>query len=121
MHSWRCHKMADLPMAFVIVKGSGQSHHLFPRQSLFLSHPSGFRLNATVLKATVVSQWINCIMECATELCCRSINFKKTFKNESNCEMLHDVVYNTSEKFLQANSSYDYAYLANPAKVFWII
>ncbi len=58
-------------------------------------------------------------MECATEACCRSINYKKTapLHNEPNCEMLHDVVYNTSEKMLDKNSSYDYVYLVNPEKV----
>ncbi|XP_028411143.1 microfibril-associated glycoprotein 4-like [Dendronephthya gigantea] len=57
-------------------------------------------------------------MECATEICCRSINFKKklTSKNDSNCEMLHNVVYNTSERLLEKNSSYNYVYLVNPQK-----
>ena len=79
----------------------------------------GFRLNVKVLKTKVVSQWIDCIMECSTEACCRSINYKKTvpLQNEPNCEMLHHVLYNTSEKMLDKNSSYDYVYLVNPEKV----
>ena len=79
----------------------------------------GFRLKVAVLKTKFVSQWIDCIMECATEECCRSINYKKTvpLQNEPNCEMLHDVLYNTSEKILEKNSSYDYVYLVNPEKV----
>ncbi len=58
-------------------------------------------------------------MECATETCCRSINYKKTVSllNEPNCEVLHDVVDDTSEKMLENNSSYDYVYLVNPEKV----
>ena len=58
-------------------------------------------------------------MECATEACCRSINYKKTvsLKDEPNCEMLHDVLYNTSDKMLENNSSYDHVYLVNPEKV----
>ena len=58
-------------------------------------------------------------MECAIDLCCRSINYKKTttLKNESNCEMLHHVVYNNSEILLEKNFSYDYAYLVDPRKV----
>ena len=79
----------------------------------------GFRLNTTVLMTKGVSQWINCIIECVKEPCCRSINYKKTFQNEPNCEMLHDVVYNTTEKVLERNFSYDYVYLLDPQKV-WI-
>jgi hypothetical protein len=37
--------------------------------------------------------------------------------NESNCEMLHNVVYNVSERVLKENSTYDYVYLFNPKKV----
>ena len=64
-----------------------------------------------------VSERIECIMECVMEPCCRSINYKKTFQNEPNCEMLHDVIYNTSEKVLERNSSYDYVYVLDPQKV----
>ena len=64
-----------------------------------------------------VSERIDCIMECVKEPCCRSINYKKTFQNEPNCEMLHDVIYNTSEKALERNSSHDHVYLVNPQKV----
>ena len=31
--------------------------------------------------------------------------------------MLHDVIYNTSGKVLERNSSYDYVYLVDPQKV----
>ncbi|CAB3988571.1 Hypothetical predicted protein [Paramuricea clavata] len=55
-------------------------------------------------------------MECVKEPCCRSINYKKTIHNEPNCEMLHDVIYNTSENVLERNSSYDYVYLLDPQK-----
>ena len=76
-------------------------------------------MNATVLKDIIVSEWIDCVMECATDLCCRSINFKKTMtlNNESNCEMLHHVAYNNFEELLESNFYYDYAYLVNPQKV----
>ena len=77
----------------------------------------GFRLNTTVLMTKFVSQWMECVMKCVNEPCCRSINYKKTFQNEANCEMLHDVVYNTSEKDLERNFSYDYIYLNEPQKV----
>ena len=58
-------------------------------------------------------------MECATEPCCRSINYKKTLtlQDESNCEMLHHVIFNTSEKLLEKDDSADYIYLVNPQKV----
>jgi hypothetical protein len=87
--------------------------------SLFFLYTSGFRLNATVFMAKVVSQRIDCVMECATEPCCRSINYNKSMvaENESNCEMLHNVVYNVSERVLEENSTYDYVYLLNPEKV----
>ncbi len=83
-------------------------------------HATGFRLNIMVLKTKVVSQWIDCVMECASEACCRSINYKNTMSphNELNCEMLHDVVYNASKEMLENyNTSYDYVYLVNPEKV----
>ncbi|CAB4039465.1 Hypothetical predicted protein [Paramuricea clavata] len=63
-----------------------------------------------------VSQWIDCVIECVQQPCCRSINYKKVFQNEPNCEILHDVVYNTSEKVLERNSFYDYVYLVDPQK-----
>ncbi|XP_028411120.1 microfibril-associated glycoprotein 4-like [Dendronephthya gigantea] len=88
--------------------------------NIYVAYLQRFRLNAPVVKTNVVSEWIDCVMECATEICCRSINFKKkwTSKNDSNCEMLHNVVYNTSERLLEKNSSYDYVYLVNPQKEF---
>ncbi len=85
----------------------------------FISYSPGLRLNVTVLKKAVVSRWIDCVMECANESCCRSINYKRTvsLQNEPNCEMLHDVLDDISEKMLENNSSYDYVYLVNPEKV----
>ena len=67
----------------------------------------------------VVSEKLGCVMECSNEPCCRSINYKKIFRNEPNCEILHNVVYNTSENALKKNSSFDYVYLTNPEKVRW--
>ena len=71
------------------------------------------------MKNTVVSEWIDCIVECASEPCCRSINYKYTLnlKNETNCEMLHNLVYNTSQTLLEKNALYDHVYLLNPRKV----
>ncbi len=88
-----------------------------PPYNIFLT---GFRLNTTVLMTKFVSQMIDCVMECATEPCCRSINYKKeiVLHNEPNCEILHNVIYNVSEEVLGRNSSYDYVYLINPQKVF---
>jgi hypothetical protein len=67
----------------------------------------------------VVSEKLGCVMECSNEPCCRSINYKKIFRNEPNCEILHNVVYNTSENALKKTSSFDYVYLVNPEKVRW--
>ena len=64
----------------------------------------GFRLDTTVLMIKVVSEKLDCVMECSNEPCCRSINYKKIFQNEPNCEILHNVVLNK-------NSSFDYVYL----------
>ena len=54
----------------------------------------GFRLDARVLRLKIVTEMIDCIIECATEPCCRSINYKTdtSFDNETNCEMLHNLV-----------------------------
>ena len=65
----------------------------------------------------VVSEKLDCVMECSSEPCCRSINYKKILRNEPNCEILYNVVYNTSENALKKNSSFDYVYLVNPEKV----
>ena len=64
-----------------------------------------------------VPEKMDCIIECVNEPCCRSINYRKTLRNEKNCEMLHNIVYNTSEALLERNSSYDHVYLTNPHKV----
>ena len=79
----------------------------------------GFRLDTTVLMIKVVSDKLGCVMECSNEPCCRSINYKisPTLQNEPNCEILHNVVYNTSENALERSSSYDHVHLANSEKV----
>ena len=66
---------------------------------------------------------IDCLVECVTEPCCRSINYKKHHSdNETNCEMLHSLVDNTtSQKSLDENNSYDHIYLINPEKVRQIV
>ena len=74
-------------------------------------------LNTEVFKTKDVPGKIECVMECVTEPCCRSVNYRKTLKNSSNCEMLHNVLCVKSEKELESNSSYDYVYLTNPKKV----
>ena len=57
-------------------------------------------------------------MECVTEPCCRSVNYRMTLMNEANCEMLHTLAYNkTGEDLLEINSSYDYIYITHPRKV----
>ena len=79
----------------------------------------GYRLNVSIVMTKVVSDWLACVVECVKEPCCRSINYKKTSisQNESNCEMLHNMVYNVSQKHLEANCSYNHVYLNNPQKV----
>ena len=86
---------------------------------LFTIFIIGFRLRTTVFATKIVPQKIDCVMECATEPCCRSINYKTllSLNNETNCEMLHNMVYNTSQTLLEKNSSFDYVYLISPHKV----
>ena len=79
----------------------------------------GSRLNSSVFKNKNVSTKIECILLCVDEQCCRSINYKERFppqRHHSLCEMLHDIVYDSSE--LEENCSYDYVYLTNPQKVY---
>ena len=80
-------------------------------------HLLGYRLNTTVWMVISVFEKMNCVVKCVQEPCCRSINYKKTSQNETNCEMFHQMVYDTSEKVLERNCSYDYVYLTNPQKV----
>ena len=103
----------------------------FRLKTMFCLHPRcqmitvfhyflGFKLHTKVLKTIAVSQRIDCIIECFIEPCCRSINYKNTSstsQNEKNCEMLHNVVYNTSKNELEETPSFDYVYLVNPEKV----
>ncbi|XP_028410631.1 uncharacterized protein LOC114533321 [Dendronephthya gigantea] len=76
----------------------------------------GFRLNTTVWQTKGVLEKIDCILECATKPCCRSINYKKT-EDKSNCEMLHYVVSEKPKKLVE-NTSYDHVHLVNPEKDF---
>ena len=81
---------------------------------------SGFRLQKQVLMSKIVLQKIDCLMDCAADQCCRSVNYKKisTSQNETNCEMLHDIVsHNTFDDMLKKNSAFDYVYLIKPEKV----
>ena len=68
---------------------------------------------------TNASQFMECILDCYKEPCCRSVNFKKisTSEDEPKCELLHNLAYNTSKNLLQGNASYDYAYFIKPEKV----
>ena len=70
----------------------------------------------------LVFQKIDCVMECSGEPCCRSVNYKKTStsQNEPNCEMLHNVFNNTSEKILERNNFFDHVHLVYPVKVKWL-
>ena len=81
----------------------------------------GFRLNSSILMTKIVSQRIDCIMECAIEPCCRSVNYKKSsnYENETNCEMLHDLsdTHDTSTELMKQSSAYDHVYLLIPHKV----
>lgn len=79
---------------------------------------AGFRLNTKPFLAKAVSEKIDCILECAAEECCRSINYRNVLNsaNEINCEMLHSLISNTGKKLLK-DPSFDHAYLVNPLKV----
>jgi hypothetical protein len=79
----------------------------------------GYRLNTTIFTTTHVDGQLDCLIVCDKEPCCRSINFKKKSSSDDNqnCEMLHNVVYNTSEKLLETNSSFDHVYFVSSNKV----
>jgi hypothetical protein len=83
------------------------------------SYTLGSRLNTTIFTTTHVSGQLDCLIVCDKEPCCRSINFKKKSKShiEKNCEMLHNVVYNTSEKLLETNAFFDHLYFTSSKKV----
>ena len=80
---------------------------------------SGFRLNTTVYAKIATSDWADCAIECVRDPCCRSVNYKTliTAGNEENCEMLHNLVYNTSDDLLKKNGTYNYIFLNSPMKV----
>jgi hypothetical protein len=82
----------------------------------------GSRLNATIFSNTHVVGQLDCLIVCDMEPCCRSINFKKipSSQDDQNCEMLHNVVYNTTEKLLETNASFDYVYFTSSEKV-WLM
>ena len=65
------------------------------------------------------SHFMECLLDCYKETCCRSVNFKKisTSEDKPKCELLHNLAHNTSKNLLQGNASYDYAYFTKPEKV----
>ena len=67
-----------------------------------------------------VMQQIDCVMDCAADQCCRSVNYKQAsaLQDETNCEMLHDIVsQNTLDDMLEKTSAFNYIYMINPEKV----
>ena len=78
----------------------------------------GSRLDSPIFKKIYVSTQIECIVSCVQEPCCRSINYRQRLpqSHADLCEMLHDVVYNTSAE-LEKNRFYDYVYFNEPQKV----
>jgi hypothetical protein len=83
------------------------------------SYTLGSRLNTTIFTTTHVTGQLDCLIVCDKEPCCRSINFKKKSSShiEKNCEMLHNVVSNTSEQLLEKNQSFDHVYFISSEKV----
>ena len=57
-------------------------------------------------------------MFCVNDPCCRSVNYKdqSEYAKESECELLHNTVYNTSRE-LKRNILYDHISLDKPVKV----
>ncbi|XP_028395829.1 uncharacterized protein LOC114519848 [Dendronephthya gigantea] len=112
----KCHFSFLVTMYILLV--NGENEEIRNINFCFNSSLEGFRLNAIVVMTKYVCQWIDCVRECASEPCCRSVNYKhiSSTENESNCEMLHNVVYNVSEQLLERNSQYDYLYLTSPIK-----
>ena len=55
---------------------------------------------------------------CVNDPCCRSVNYKDESEcaEESECELLHNTVYNTSKE-LKKNLSYVHISLDKPVKV----
>ena len=78
----------------------------------------GFRLNAPVLEVHNVSWKSACVDNCFAHPCCRSMNYNyASLVNQSGkCELLHDLVENTSY-VLEPNSSFDHLFFNYPLKV----
>jgi hypothetical protein len=91
--------------------------------TLLSSYTVDSRLITNRFMTINVSQRIDCLIECDKEPCCRSINIqKKSSSHDAQliCEMLHNLVYNTSEKLLETNTSFDHVYLTSSKKVRFI-
>ena len=65
-----------------------------------------------------VTSMLDCVLRCVNDPCCRSVNYKdqSEYAEESECELLHNTVYNTSSE-LKRNISYDHISLDKPVKV----
>ena len=93
-----------------------------PKTTVFLCSLShsflGFRLNAPVLEVRNVSWRSACVDDCFANPCCRSMNYNHASStNQSNkCELLHDLVDNTSH-VLEPNSSFHHIFFYQPLKV----
>jgi hypothetical protein len=85
---------------------------------LFIYRDVGFRLNVTVLHVKNISSKIECILQCAQDRCCRSVNYKEISSNNPSriCELLHEIVLNKSS-LLQKNVLYDHVHIIEPHKV----
>ncbi|XP_046864159.1 uncharacterized protein LOC124458109 [Xenia sp. Carnegie-2017] len=76
------------------------------------------RLQGNIFKKIDVTNEMECIVSCAKEPCCRSINHRRKFSQGrwSLCEMLHTDLNNSKENDLKHNRFYDYIFLNSPFK-----
>ncbi|XP_046863743.1 uncharacterized protein LOC124457555 [Xenia sp. Carnegie-2017] len=76
------------------------------------------RLWSNIYKKINVKNEMECIVSCAKEPCCRSINHRRRLSQGSRslCEMLHSVLNKSKENDLNHNRFYDYIVLNSPFK-----
>ena len=78
----------------------------------------GSRLKSDILKTLKTIARMVCVMSCAHDTCCRSVNFKRNsvHKEFGDCELLHNVK-NSSSSELEKHEMYEHIPLFDPRKV----
>ena len=102
-----------------VTANEAQIGNLLPTDFCFDGNNEGYRLNVTVLKHHHVQSYLECILHCLNESCCRSVNYRKGCLNSNwskNCELLHNQAWESPYNLVK-DPSVDNYWLLRPNRV----